>query len=74
MKTADARKRYIEAIEAELNPDPGVRIRGKRGLRAMLRAVPQHPVCEFNEPDEDVLVFSDLHLGHENIIEYCDRS
>ena len=73
MKTADARKRYIEAIEAELNPEPGVRIRGKRGLRAMLRAVPQHPVCEFNEPDEDVLVFSDLHLGHENIIEYCDR-
>ena len=73
MKPSDARKRYIEAIEAELNPEPGVRIRGKRGLRAMLRAVPQHPVCEFNEPDEDVLVFSDLHLGHENIIEYCDR-
>ena len=73
MKTSDARKRYIESIEAELNPEPGVRIRGKRGRRAMLRAVPQHPVCEFNEPDEDVLVFSDLHLGQENIIEYCDR-
>ena len=73
MKTSDARKHYIANIEAQLHPKPQRKVRGKQGLRAMLRAVPQHPVCEFNEPDEDVLVFSDLHLGHENIIEYCHR-
>ena len=73
MKTSDARKRYIAEIEAMLNPKPQTRVRGKRGLQAMLRAVPRHPVCEFNEPDETVLVISDLHLGHENVIEYTNR-
>ena len=73
MKTADARKRYITDIEAKLNPKPQAKVRGKRGLRAMMRAIPRHPVCEFNEPDETVLVFSDLHLVHENIIEYSNR-
>ena len=73
MKTADARKHYIADIEVKLHPKPQRKVRGKRGLRAMLRAVPQHPVCEFNEPDETVLIFSDLHLGHENIIDYCER-
>ena len=73
MKTSDARKHYIADIEAKLHPKPQRKVRGKRGLRAMLRAVPQHPVCEFNEPDETVLIFSDLHLGHENIIDYCER-
>ena len=73
MKTADSRKRYIADIEAKLRPESQIKVRGEQGLKAMLRAIPQHPVCEFNEPDDDVLVFSDLHLGHENIIEYCDR-
>ena len=73
MKPADARKHYIADIESKLHPRPQRKVSGKQGLRAMMRAVPQHPAGEFNEPDEDVLVCSDLHLGHENIIGYCDR-
>ncbi|MCY4155550.1 MAG: metallophosphoesterase [Gammaproteobacteria bacterium] len=73
MKTSDARKHYLAEIDAQRRPEPGKKVRGTQGLNAMLRAVPQHPAGEFNEPDEDVLVCSDLHLGHENIIKYCDR-
>ena len=73
MKTSEARKLYLANIEAELNPGPGQRIIGKRGLESMQRAVPQHPVCEFNEPDDAVLVTSDLHLGHANVIDYANR-
>ena len=73
MKTADARKHYIADIEAKLTPVPGEKIRGYRSLKSMLRALPRCPVCEFNEPDEDVLVTSDLHLGHANVIEYTNR-
>ena len=73
MKAADARKHYIADIEAKLTPVPGEKIRGYRALKSMLRAVPQHPVCEFDESDEDVLVTSDLHLGHANVIEYTNR-
>ena len=73
MKTSDARQLYIADIEAKLTPVPGEKIRGYGALRSMLRALPQHPVCEFNEPDEDVLVTSDLHLGHSNVIEYSSR-
>ena len=73
MKTSDARKHYIADIEAKLTPVPGEKIRGYGALRSMLRALPQHPVCEFNEPDGSVLVTSDLHLGHENVIEYAHR-
>lgn len=73
MKTSDARKYYIADIEARLTPVPGEKILGYRALRSMLRAVPQHPVCEFNESDETVLVISDLHLGHANVIEYTNR-
>ena len=36
MKTADARKRYITDIEAKLNPKPQAKVRGKRGLRAIV--------------------------------------
>ena len=73
MKTADARQLYIADIEAKLTPVPGEKIRGYGALRSMLRALPQHPVCEFNEPDGSVLVTSDLHLGHLNVIEYANR-
>ena len=73
MKTSDARKHYIADIEAKLTPVPGEKIRGYRALKSMLRALPQHPVCKFNEPDGSVLVTSDLHLGHANVIEYTNR-
>ena len=73
MKTADARQLYIADIEAKLTPVPGEKIRGYRALKSMLRALPRCPVCEFDESDEDVLVTSDLHLGHANVIEYTNR-
>lgn len=73
MKTSDARKLYLADIEAKLAPVPGEQIRGYGALQSMVRAIPRYPVCEFNEPDEDVLVFSDLHLGHENILRYTNR-
>ena len=73
MKTADARKHYIADIEAKLTPVPGEKIRGYRALKSMLRALPRCPICEFDESDEDVLVTSDLHLGHANVIEYTNR-
>lgn len=73
MKTPAVRKRYLADLEAKLRPGPGKKVTGKHGLRAMLRAVPRYPVCEFNEPDENVLVVSDLHLGHEDVIAYTNR-
>ena len=73
MKTSDARKHYIADIEARLVPVPGEKIMGYRALKSMLRALPRCPVCVFDESDEDVLVTSDLHLGHANVIEYTNR-
>ena len=68
MKTADARKLYISDMESMLTA--GIR---KRAMRSLLAATRRYPVGEFSEPDEGVLVFSDLHLGHVNIIGYTDR-
>ena len=73
MKTADARKLYISALKSILKPGPGVQVTGKRGIRAVLNAVMKYPVGQLNEPDDNVLVWSDLHLGHDNIIEYTNR-
>ena len=73
MNTSDARKYCIADIEAKLTPVPGEKIMGYRALKSMLRALPQHPAGELNETGEDVLVFSDLHLGHANVIEYTNR-
>ncbi len=39
----------------------------------MLRAARKYPASNFNEPDKNVLVISDLHLGHSNIIQYSNR-
>ena len=73
MKLSDARKHYIADLNERLTPVPGEKILGYRALRSMLRAVPQHPTGEFDEPDENVLVISDLHIGHANVIEYTHR-
>ena len=73
---AHARKTYLSHLESELHPKPQRKVYGKRGLRAMLRAAPHYPVGRLDvsdEDDESVLVCSDLHLGHANIIGYCDR-
>ena len=73
MKTSDARKLYLADIEAKLAPVPGENIRGYGALQSMVRAIPRYPVCEFNEPDDAVLVISDLHLGHANVLDYTNR-
>ena len=39
----------------------------------MVEAVSEYRGGELTNPDEAVLVWSDLHLGHANIIEYQDR-
>ena len=60
-------RELTNAIEARTNP------RKTRNERAMLKATRTLRSATLATPDEDVLVWSDLHLGHENIIEYQDR-
>ena len=45
----------------------------RQAMRSLLSAARRYPVGEVDEPDENVLVWSDLHLGHANIIEYTNR-
>ena len=47
--------------------------RGGRTLAAMRRACNAHGAGDLEGDDERTLVWSDLHLGHANIIEYQDR-
>lgn len=47
--------------------------RGGKPLKAMRRAINAHGAGVLDEPDARVWVWSDLHLGHANIIEYQGR-
>lgn len=71
MDTQAARRLYRAELQQALE-SAGGKTR-KRTYRAMLRALAQHRGAELDAPDEQVLVWSDLHLGHANIIEYQDR-
>lgn len=42
-------------------------------FRALLRAVNDLPAACLDHRRERVWVWSDLHIGHENVIRYCDR-
>lgn len=66
-----ARRLYRADLEAQLLATGGKS--RKRTYRAMLRALAEHRGAELDAPDENVFVWSDLHLGHANIIEYQDR-
>ena len=44
-----------------------------RSLRAMRRSLKYYPVGQFDVPDDTVMVWSDLHIGHRNIIRYSER-
>ena len=73
LSPTSARAAYLADLEAKLHPKPQRKVRGKQGLQAMLRAAPRYPVGRLAALDDDVLVCSDLHIGHTNIIRYCER-
>ena len=47
--------------------------RGGKTYRAMSLALDKYGEGVLGAPDEEVKVWSDLHIGHANIIRYCDR-
>ena len=57
--------------EAELEAGTGDRRHGRRMFRAMLKASQALPPCQLD--NDSAWVWSDLHLGHGNIIRYTDR-
>ena len=67
----DARRRYRAELELAL-ACAGGKTR-KRTYRAMIRAVTEYRGATLEAPDAEVLVWSDLHLGHGNIIDYQNR-
>ncbi len=63
---------YESELEARSLPGGGDKRHGRRMFRAMLRASRTLTPCEIHDP-ASAWVWSDLHLGHENIIRYTDR-
>ena len=47
--------------------------RDGRAFKAMTLALGTYGVGTLDVPDETVKIWSDLHIGHANIIRYCDR-
>ena len=75
--TADAdtiKRAYVAQLEARAKPGGGDARHSGREFRAMLRACRELPARELNEDAyATVWVWSDLHLGHDNIIRYANR-
>ena len=71
MDTKELRKLYREELQETLATVGGKS--RKRTFTRMVRAVFEHRGGELIGPDETVLVWSDLHLGHANVIEYQER-
>lgn len=65
---AEALRHY--AADLELRADERG---GRRGLRAMRTSLRHYAAGRFDEPDDPVLVWADLHIGHRNIIRYTNR-
>ena len=72
---AEAIKRaYVAQLEARAKPGVGDSRHSGREFRAMLRACEALPARELDADAFDaVWVWSDLHLGHGNIIRYANR-
>ena len=72
---ADTIKRaYVAQLEARAKPGGGDARHSGREFRAMLRACRDLPARELDEGAfTTVWVWSDLHLGHDNIIRYANR-
>ena len=71
MDTKGLRKIYGEKLRQSLDTVGGKT--RKRTFTRIERAVAEHRGEALTAPDEAVLVWSDLHLGHANIIEYQAR-
>ena len=61
---------YAQAIEEGRHTAPRHRKQMHRTMAAMARRI---DAAVLDAPDEDVLAWSDLHLGHANVIEYSTR-
>ena len=72
MDAQTLKKLYEAELEARSLPGGGDKRHGSRMFRAMLKASRELPPCEIHDP-ASAWVWSDLHLGHENIIRYTDR-
>lgn len=65
---------YVAQLEARAKPGGGDARHSGREFRAMLRACRELPARELDEDAfATVWVWSDLHLGHDNIIRYANR-
>ena len=71
MDTKDLRKLFRAELQQALETVGGKT--RKRTFSRMVRAVSEYRGGELTVPDEAVLVWSDLHFGHANIIDYQDR-
>ena len=68
------KRAFVAQLEARAKPGGGDARHSGREFRAMLRACRELPARELDEAAfETVWVWSDLHLGHDNIIRYANR-
>ncbi len=72
MKAVDLKRQYEAQIEAACGPGAGDGRHSRREFRGMLRAAQALPAKGLKD-DGRIWVWSDLHLGHGNIIRYADR-
>ncbi|MDE0659050.1 MAG: metallophosphoesterase [Gammaproteobacteria bacterium] len=72
MNAKTLKQHYESELEARSRPGGGDKRHGRRMFRAMLKASQALPPCEL-DAQGSVWVWSDLHLGHDNIIRYTNR-
>lgn len=72
MDAQTLKQHYESELEARSLPGGGDERHGRRMFRAMLKASQALSPCAVGDP-ESTWVWSDLHLGHDNIIRYTNR-
>ena len=72
MDAQTLKQHYESELEARSRPGGGDQRHGRRMFRAMLKASQALSACTVGDP-ESTWVWSDLHLGHDNIIRYTNR-